>query len=48
MVKAAAKPKAAASNNVTGAGFKKKFSATELAEIKDKRREMRARLFAVG
>jgi hypothetical protein len=43
------KPKAEPnSRNVAGAGFRKKFTATELTEIQTKRREMRDRLYAAG
>lgn len=43
------KPKSAAvSRDGVSTGFRKTFSATELREIQDKRREMRSRLFAAG
>ena len=45
----AKKPKAeAVSRNVSGTGFRKTFTASELSDIKAKRREMRERLFAAG
>lgn len=45
----AKKPKgAAASVNVSGTGFKKTYSQSQLQEIQTKRREMRSRLFAAG
>lgn len=39
---------AAASVNVSGAGFRKTYSPAELQTIQTKRREMRSRLFATG
>lgn len=34
--------------SVVSAGFKRTFTASERAEIKDKRREMHERLYAAG
>lgn len=35
-------------HNVSGTGFRKTFTASELTEIQTKRREMRSRLYAAG
>jgi hypothetical protein len=45
----AEKPKAdASSRKVSGIGFSKTFSASELKNIREKREAMRSRLFAAG
>ncbi len=45
----AEKPKAdASSRKVSGIGFSKTFSASELKDIREKREAMRLRLFAAG